>query len=106
MLGIVLVAGPYRKDEYFDGNHSYEFYCKQGHYPLEGVFRHISEEMKTEVLNAFFEEWNCYAYYPYRKLCVVEVPVSFSVSIFHISFAVLCLFIILRNPYIRFLRLL
>lgn len=79
LLGIVLVAGPYRKDEHFDGNHSYEFYCKQGHYPLEGVFRHISEEMKTEVLNAFFEEWNCYAYYPYRKLCVVEVPVSFSV---------------------------
>lgn len=78
MFGITLSMGLFQEDNIALEKCSYVFYNVRDHFYLEGVFRNISSEMKLDVCQEYFTK-DCFRFpYPFQKMAMVEVPVSFS----------------------------
>ncbi|MCR9011770.1 ABC transporter permease/M1 family aminopeptidase [Gabonibacter chumensis] len=76
LFGITLVAGDMDKEQFRDSEFLSEYYYPEGEVPCQGAFL-ASEEGKRQSVEKIKFGFITYYGYPYKKVALVEVPVSF-----------------------------
>ncbi|MCR9012865.1 ABC transporter permease/M1 family aminopeptidase [Gabonibacter chumensis] len=76
LFGIVLVAGDMDKERFRDTDFLSEYYYPRGEVPCRGAFQ-ASEEGKKRSVEKIKWMFVTYYKYPYDKVALVEVPVSY-----------------------------